>query len=415
MGKPANRRVEDQRSAEAALKEHGTPTAAAAALGIPRSTLQSRVKAALRGEAGGPPIPDIGRPPEGFIVTRNSAQYDEFGNVKKQWVGTARDSGTEYSTPDGHQVVGESAFLDRDGRVLAKWVKTREGATGVDVGLLREALKEFDGTSRPIPAYKTGIARDLLTLYPIPDLHVGMFSWGKETGESYDVQEACRVATESITTLVSQSQLTKHAVLLLLGDFFHANDAKLVTPAHGNKLDVDGRWQKVFKAGVMLTLDLVRIVAARHPDVEVVVLPGNHDPDSAMSLSVALEVYFSNQKRIHVWGKPSIAWYRKFGKVLMGSTHGHTMNVQAMANMMAADMHREWGDADFCYMYCGHIHQPRVQEVGRVRVEFFASPAAKDAYAHVNGFRNTRSLSALTISSNLGEVSRHQVNLVSKL
>lgn len=415
MVKSMMSRIRDQIAALEAFKKHGNKQAAADSLGIPRTTLRDRVNAALRGEVGGPPIPPIARPPEGFVINRNSGQYDAEGSLVKQWVGTVRDAGDAYAVPSGHSIKGESALLDSTGHVLNKWVKTGSESPKLTPETLREALKDFDGRSTIVPdgpSYSHD--QSLLTVYPIPDLHLGMFAWGFETGEDYDVKIASKLALDNVTRLVSRTPESGEAVLLILGDFFHSNDAKAATPASGNRLDVDGRWQKVFRAGVVLALDLVRIVSSKHKHLEVVVLPGNHDPDSSMSLAVTLGVYYSNNHKITVWDKPSIAWYRRFGRTLLGSTHGHTMKAQAMANMMAADCPREWGESDFCYMYSGHIHQPKLQEVGRVRVESFASPAAKDAYAHTYGFRNSRSLTAITVSSKQGEILRQQINICQK-
>ena len=110
----------------AAYEKHQSNSAAAKALGMDRSDYRrKRTKIlAARGELGGPPIPEIGKPPEGFEIHRNSAEYDEAGNLRKQWVGTKRAAGDVYEALPGHVVKGESALVDADGRVMQRWVKT---------------------------------------------------------------------------------------------------------------------------------------------------------------------------------------------------------------------------------------------------------------------------------------------------
>jgi hypothetical protein len=239
-----------------------------------------------------------------------------------------------------------------------------------------------------------------------------MYSWGQETGADYDIDIATTMVTRLEQELVAQSHPSKRAVILGLGDYFHGNDAKGVTPGSGHQLDMDGRWPKVFAAGARLAVAVVDIVAQKHEDVEVVFLPGNHDPDPAVALMVALSLYYSNNPRIHVHQEPGIAWYLRFGRCLFGATHGHTMKPERMAMMLATDRAKDWGLSAFRYFFSGHIHHESATEVGDVRLESFQSPAARDAWNAASGYRAGRSLSAITYSPDQGEIGRHRVNIV---
>lgn len=394
----------------------GSQAAAAAALGVARSTFENRLREArrrqaLRGETGGPPIPEIGRPPEGFVVSRNSATYDADGNLVRQSVRTQRDAGEPYEVPPGHAVKGESALLDPDGRVLAKWVKTREAGGGdALVEALRQAFAEHADAGPLVPA-PAEAADDLLTVYPVPDLHLGMYAWAPETGADYDVKIAVGAALTALRTLVAQSHPSARAVILGLGDYFHSNDAKAVTPESGHRLDVDGRWARVFSAGARLATLMVETVARKHDQVEVVFLPGNHDPDAAISLRVALGLFYRRNPRITVNQQPGIAWFHRFGRVLLGATHGHTMKPDKMAMMLAADRPQDWGETEYRHMFFGHIHHERALEVGPVRVESFSSPAARDAWNTAGGYRAGRALGAITFHRDFGEIGRHRVHV----
>lgn len=366
---------------------------------------------AARGLVAAPPIPGIARPPEGFIVSRNSASYDADGKLLRQHIRTARDSGEPFEIPAGHVVKGESALVDPDGRVLAKWIKTREGAGEGFVDALRAAFADYEGKARPIPAPPQA-DDDLLTFYPIPDLHLGMYAWEPETGDNYDVATAVSVATTGIAALAAQARPSRKAVVCFLGDYFHANDAKAVTPNSGHLLDVDGRWAKVFLAGAKLAIELIEVVAAKHDEVEVVVIRGNHDPDAAMSLAVALALFYSSNPRITINQSPAIAWFRRFGACLLAATHGHTMKPERMAWMMAVDRPDDWGATRHRSMFFGHIHHETKKEVGGVNVESFGSPAGKDAWNAASGYRSGRALHAVTFHREDGEIGRIRVNVV---
>lgn len=395
---------------------HGSVRAAAEASGINVHTLDRRWRQAKRavreGRIAGPPIPAIARPPVGFVVSRNNGEYDADGKLQRQWVGTKRDAGEEYTVPAGHVVKGESALLDPDGRVLAKWVKTTAGAGDGLVEGLRAAFAEYDGAA-PIIAVPDVSDNTLLTVYPVPDLHLGMMSWGKETGADYDVAIATAVASESMATLVGQSLPSSDAVVLILGDFYHQNDSTNSTPASKHLLDVDGRWPKVYLAGARLAIGIVERAASKHAGVEVVVLPGNHDPDAAVTLAVALSLFFSQTTRITVNLTPGVLWYRRFGACLLGANHGHTMRTaERMAMAMAVDCAEDWGKTQHPHIFAGHLHHEIMKEVAGVRVETLTSPAARDGWNSASGYRSSRALSAITFHNDEGEIGRHRVNIV---
>jgi hypothetical protein len=367
-------------------------------------------RAAARGLTGAPQIPDVAKPPIGFAVTRNSGAYDADGNLLRQYVQTKRDSGDVYEVPTGHVVKGESALLDPQGQVLARWIKTREGSGEGLVEALKAAFAAYDGKAPPIPA-PSYTDDEILTIYPLPDLHFGMLAWGRETGDDWDIEIACKTVIDAVSVLVSQSRPSSKAVVLGLGDLFHSNDARAVTPESGHKLDVDGRWAKVFAAGARLAVDIVSIVARKHAEVSVAFLPGNHDPDAAMSLTVALSLFYARTPGITVHQEPGAFWYLRFGKCLLGATHGHSMKPERMAMVLATDRAKDWGETEYRHMFFGHVHHERAIEVGTVRIESFSTPAAKDAWTAAGGYRSGRAMSAITFHKDRGEIGRHRINI----
>jgi metallophosphoesterase superfamily enzyme len=385
----------------------GSSNKTAKEMGLSRNAVQNRIKeCARRGLLGSPEMA-----PPGFVVAKNTTAYDENGKPLRQWVGTKPEPGEEFKPLPGHVVRGESALVDADGRVLQRWVKTKEGAAPALEDALLKAFAAYDGACKPLPA-PTAADDDLMTVYPLADLHVGMHSWGKETGDDYDVEIATDLVQRNIQALVAKSEPSKHAVILGLGDLYHQNDQKNATPGSGHRLDVDGRWSRVFEAGAKLIIALVDLVAQKHESVELVLLPGNHDEDASVCLRVALSLFYSNNPRVKVYHKPGLHWARRFGKVLIGATHGHAVRgADRMAMMLANDYSRDWGEADHVHILFGHIHHETAKEIGKVRVESFNTPAAKDAYAAGGGYRSGRSMSALTFHRIDGECSRHRVNI----
>lgn len=353
------------------VKKHPTITAAAEAAGMPRSTLCSRLKdAAKRGLDGSVPEP----------------------------------------VPQGQVISGVSRLYDADGEVRATWVKSKsDGAESI-----AETIKAaFDGysTRATLTDPPAECDTDLLSVYPIADLHLGQLSWGRETGEDYDLKIAADRLRQTASRLISQSPASAQAIVLNLGDWTHQDDNKNMTPRSGHILDADGRYEKILTTGAQLMIDVVSLSLQKHASVIVRNIPGNHDPHASKALTLALKLYYSNEPRVTVDDDPSDYFFHRFGQVLIGANHGHKMRADKMAMAMAVMRREDWGQTKFHYFYFGHIHHETAKEVGDVRVESFQTIAAKDAHAASSGYVSGQSLVSITHHREHGEIGRHRVNI----
>ena len=323
------------------------------------------------------------------------------------WIGALNDP---YQPTTGFSVNAEAVTLGPDGEVKTRRLSLKkDNNTDLLVEALKAAFRPFKGKA-VVPGARPG-ADDLITIYPIPDLHFGMYAWRPESGDDYDTDIAANIAVGALHTLVSQSHPSHHAVVLGLGDYFHANDRREVTMASGHKLDMDGRWMKVISEGTKLARDLVDIVASKHFQTEVAFIQGNHDPDASVALTVAMSLFYDCVEGVSVTENANIMWHRKFGNNLLAATHGHTMKPDRFAMAVACDFAREWGNAEHRHGFMGHIHHETAKEVAGMRIESFQSPAAKDSFNAAAGYRSGRSLTAITFHREFGEIGRHRVNI----
>jgi predicted phosphodiesterase len=251
-----------------------------------------------------------------------------------------------------------------------------------------------------------------MQVYPIADPHIGMLSWAPETGESNDLRIGVDRVENGIGRLISLAPPAEVAAIVNTGDFFHMDDQRNATPASGHQLDVDGRAHKVKRAGVQLLRRAIDFALQKHRRVIVKNLKGNHDPESAAWLNIALGLFYSNEPRVEIDlddGNNDI-WLHLFGANYIGATHGHTMKPERMAMVMADDRPDYWGASKYRWMIFGHIHHETVKEVGSVRCESFRQPVPKDAYAHSHGYRAGNSMSSVTLHREAGEIGRHKIN-----
>lgn len=220
----------------------GNQMATAVSLGITRSALQNRLmRAAERG------FMRMRAVLPGFGIKQTSEQLGPDGELQRQWVKQVRDSGEPFAIPDGHVVKGVSALTDAGGNVIQQWVKTRVDDSVVAL----EAIKEvFDGYTAPIILPEPADNKpEILTVYPIADLHLGMYAWAQETGADYDLDTAAELLQSCMCDLVMRAAPSETAIVLDLGDYFHADNSQNRTARSGNALDVDTRYAKVVRVG----------------------------------------------------------------------------------------------------------------------------------------------------------------------
>lgn len=318
------------------------------------------------------------------------------------------------TVPEPFVVKGVSTYYDREGEVRGQWVKSK-----LDDAKAAEAIKEFvrflvkdaKGLSPSIkaPAHSNS---DLLAVYPMGDPHFGMYAWAKETGADFDLTEAERLTQAAIDRLVSSAPAAQTALLLSLGDFFHADNNSAATPASGHKLDVDSRFAKVQQVGLRAMRHAIQRLLEKHETVHVWMMPGNHDPHASYALALALDAFFDNQPRVTIDLSPSLYKYMRFGKVLIGAHHGHAAKFAQLPLIMATDRSEDWGSTAFRYWYCGHIHHKTVdKEHPGVMVETFRTLAAPDAYAAGAGYRAGRDMCLIVHHTKFGEVERHRCDI----
>lgn len=366
--------------------------------------LISRKREAEKGRLGFDPVLP------GFRLSRTAAERDHSGETVRSWVEQKPERGDVFELPAGQRIKGISALLDEADRTIVKWVKTGEDRGTDDlISALEQSFRSWDGYAPIIPA-PAHTDDELLTVYPLPDLHIGMFATKEESGADFDLEIAATRLRSMSGDLINQSRPTRQALILGLGDQFHTNDFKDATPGHGHKLDVAGRYLDILMTGVQMIQDMIERALQKHESVLVRMLPGNHDPNSSDALTVALRLFYSRNPRVTVLMSKNEIFYHRFGKTLIGATHGHKMKPERMAMAMATDCPEDWGCTLHKVFFFGHIHHETVKEVGAVRCESFNTIAPKDAHASSSGYRSGQSLNALTFHRELGEIGRHKVN-----
>lgn len=275
--------------------------------------------------------------------------------------------------------------------------------------LLLAMCDELKGLAKPVKAPAV-VDSDYCNVIPYGDPHVGLYAWAAEAGDDFDLAIAEQVMVGAILELLDRMPKAEQAVLINLGDFFHADSQTNATPASQHALDVDSRWPKIQQAGSRIMRRIINALLTKHQKVVVKCVRGNHDPHAGYTLAMILDAFYDNEPRVSVDLSPGAFWYWTWGNTLIGACHGHTVKkIDDLASIMAADVPEQWGKARHRRWFRGHFHHSEVKELRGCTVETFRTLAPADAYAQSHGYRSDRSLDCITIHKELGERMRSRV------
>ncbi len=360
---------------------HGSGSKAAKALGKTKNAINNAIDR-VRVEArrhGYSPAHDMTRPvPDGFNVARISTNYKADGSVGQQWV---------IGTPD----------KERQAEMFRMFVET-----------LSDEVRPI----KKLPKFRKSddVDDDLLCVFPMGDPHFGMKAWAQDAGEDFDLKIAEDLTCSAIDRLVQSAPGAGTALLLNLGDMFHADNQKNMTQS-GHQLDVDGRHAKVQQVGLYAMIHAIWRLLEKFPKVIFRINRGNHDDQSSYALAMMMSCYFRNEPRVTIDLSPSEFWYYQFGANLIGSTHGDTAKGPALPGIMACDVPEMWGSTKHRLWLVGHVHHMDVKEYPGCVVEYFRTLAARDAWHNGQGYRAGRDMQCIVLHREDGIQERHRCDV----
>jgi hypothetical protein len=325
------------------------------------------------------------------------------------------ETGLVHPVAPGQRLRGASQLYRRgEPEPVLTWVKSTTDHDATEA-ILREFItslsKDAKGKSPVLPAPEHS-NEDVLCVYPFGDPHFGMRAWAEETGNDFSTEHAERLTCGAIDRLIASAPPSDTGLILPLGDYFHADDSTARTPNSGHLLEVDTRWPKVMQAGLRALIYCVKAAMVKHKHVIIRIVKGNHDIHASFALALALDAYFSNQPdRVTVDLSPAPMWYYRFGKVLLGTTHGDQTKIPDMPGIMAFDRASDWGETRYRYWYLGHVHHQTAKEFPGCIVEQFRTLAARDAWHAGKGYRAGRDMCLIVLHKEYGEVERHRCDI----
>ena len=259
---------------------------------------------------------------------------------------------------------------------------------GVSLDKVREdIIKSMDKHSPSYPKIKRTKQEDphLLVIDPA-DIHIGKLASSFETGEEYNSQIAVRRVKEGIQGIIQKANGFNIDKILFVGgnDILHIDEPHRKTTA-GTPQDTDGMWYENFLTAKKLYVDVLESLLSI-ADIHFVYNPSNHDYISGFMLSDSIQSWF--RKNNNITFDCSIAHRKgfKYGKNLIGTTHGDGAKQADLPLIMANEFPQWWAETKHRYVYTHHIHHKTSKDYHGITVESLRSPSGTDSWHHRKGY-----------------------------
>lgn len=227
----------------------------------------------------------------------------------------------------------------------------------------------------------------------LQDLHIGLLSYGQETGEDYDVNIARQRLEMAMSDIYERckNKKFKRIVLALLGDILHVDNQQNTT-TKGTRQDVDTRVSKMFDEALDLLIDTIKTLSEIAP-VEVINVMGNHDNTLNYMLCKAVEMAYRNDDNVSFMNTPNPRKWKKYGKVLIGWAHGD-MKSANITEWIQSEAAQDWGTTKFKECHMGHLHSLHtIQKIEESKsgliVRYLPTLCASSAWEHHQAFAKT--------------------------
>jgi len=333
-------------------------------------------------------VSDIKTPEDALLYAKiDTAIWEIERSIINKWdMGYVTDCGK----PGAHGLWQVKLWLRR---------KARQGLT--------DALEAIHARAAAFsPAYDeyeweepTGEHNFVLSLY---DSHFGKLCWGVETMNDYDLEIARRLFDDAAVDLLKYAESIDLAKITLPfgNDFLHVDNILLTTQAGTPQAaDTEGRYAKIVQVAFEA---LVRVIdrASLLAPVDMILVMGNHDPTVMYHIARELKAWYRLCDRVNIDIIFRARKYQRFGKTLIGFTHGDKCPDSRLVNLMPLEAKDEWSKCDFYEWHTGHLHIKKekrpyaVDTQEGILIRRIPSLSGTDAWHYAKGFIGYRAAEA---------------------
>jgi hypothetical protein len=333
------------------------------------------------------------------------------------------------------------------GTVVQKWMREPEGTYHVKMPVgtdMKEEVAAFwadaqqsfeEWLPRKEPPPVTQPEGGGLAVLSIYDAHFGLRADPAETGgDAQDLGIISRTYRTMADRLVALSRIYQvERYLIPVGhDMSHVNaymagGRGMVTRA-GTEQDVgDSRLWKIYKAVCEAAVYMIDTARSTGRPVDVVLVPGNHDPDENYKLGEFLRAWYRHDDAVVIQNDPRQHKYYAWGTAPGGNvfmlTHGeHYMRKGATSPLLtfAAECPPELWNRRRRFILSGHFHARRqgqytptsdVTEDSAIVSYVLPALCATDEWHYRQGYRSQRAATLQIFRQEGGLLAHHEIQV----
>lgn len=276
-----------------------------------------------------------------------------------------------------------------------------------------ELIRKYRRANKEFSSAKKDCALEI----NVPDLHIGKLAWGEETGDDYDIKIAIKRYKDAITELIGRTNISQiEKFILVVGHDFLNVDGKNNLTTAGTPQSSDSRFYKMVKIGKQLlieTIDELSLIA----DVDVVVVPGNHDTNSMLMMGDILDAWYHASKVVTVLNGAAPRRYYRYGRVGLMYAHGHNEKINDLGMIFATENKQLWAETDFHRVHLGHFHHQKqikfkdIEEQIGVTIKIISSLSSNDAWHTEKGYLSLKGAEAFLYHRDRGLLANYYYQL----
>jgi len=254
--------------------------------------------------------------------------------------------------------------------------------------------EEFKKDAPTRPAIRRASPGQGMLEIALMDLHFGKLCWGEECCRDYNPDIAKRMFWDAIEDLLAKSAgLKPEKILFPVGNDFYHTDILGRTTTAGTPVDSSIVWKQAFVQGWRLLAQGIERLRAVAP-VDVVVVNGNHDVQTAFHVGEVLWANFCRTEGVTVDNSPTQRKYVAFHKCLLGLTHGSEEKHSNLPMLMATERQDDWAKSTPAgrEYHIGHFHHKKslkllpAEDVSGVLIRVIPSLTPLDAWHSSKGY-----------------------------
>lgn len=275
--------------------------------------------------------------------------------------------------------------------------------------LIKEAMQDI-APAVPLPLQYAS-QPDIISVFPVADLHIGLLTDEEEVGHDWDTKKAMRVFEETFGKLVANTPASETAILAQLGDLTHNDDQRNITPQSGHQLDVDSRYFMIVRRAIAIMKWGIDLLRQKYQRVVYRGCRGNHDMTTHIAVTLALAEHYQNVPEVEIIDSASEFYAHEFGKNMFFFHHGDKAKPERILPFIANEYPEIWGRTKHRVAFSGHVHHEWAKEMAGMLFRSIGTIIPRDVHAYSHGYGSNRCLMSFTYDRDQGEIASARINL----